>query len=194
MPTSREKLVDAAVDLILSRGYHATTVDEICEKAGVAKGSFYYAFDSKEDLGVAALEYFTAEHEEAFVSSGFMEAETPEEALFVFLDFLVAEGNNLWNRGCLLGNMALEISDDLPSIRSRLAELFEQVAVQIEQLLAPYLDSIQRPGLPSAREYSDKLAVQIEGALVMARATGDSEILTRMLSLYRDELRALKET
>jgi AcrR family transcriptional regulator len=41
----------------LARGYAATTVDAICEKAELTKGSVYYFFDSKEDLGLAVLEW-----------------------------------------------------------------------------------------------------------------------------------------
>jgi TetR/AcrR family transcriptional regulator, transcriptional repressor for nem operon len=47
----------AAKELFLARGYAATTVDAICEKAELTKGSFYYSFDSKEDLGLAVLDW-----------------------------------------------------------------------------------------------------------------------------------------
>ena len=46
--TSKEKLVAAAHALMLSKGYAATTVDEICERAGASKGSFYHFFETKE--------------------------------------------------------------------------------------------------------------------------------------------------
>ena len=46
---SKERLLAAAKELFLARGYAATTVDAICEKAELTKGSFYYSFDSKED-------------------------------------------------------------------------------------------------------------------------------------------------
>ena len=54
---AKEKLTDAALDLIWESSYGATSVDDICERAGVKKGSFYYAFKSKSDLAVAAFEH-----------------------------------------------------------------------------------------------------------------------------------------
>ena len=51
---SRELLLEAATELIRTNGYTSTTVDELCEKAGVSKGTFFHNFTSKEDLGVAA--------------------------------------------------------------------------------------------------------------------------------------------
>jgi TetR/AcrR family transcriptional regulator, cholesterol catabolism regulator len=47
---TRQRLYEAAIDLIAERGYSATTVDEIAERAGVAKGTVYYNFPSKTAL------------------------------------------------------------------------------------------------------------------------------------------------
>jgi AcrR family transcriptional regulator len=53
---STERILAGAKELFLARGYAATTVDAICEKAELTKGSFYYFFDLKEDLGLAVLD------------------------------------------------------------------------------------------------------------------------------------------
>src|SRR5438874_5439607 len=53
---AKEKLMDAVLELIWTGSYGSTTIDDICEKAGVKKGSFYYFFKSKADLAVAALD------------------------------------------------------------------------------------------------------------------------------------------
>jgi TetR/AcrR family transcriptional regulator, transcriptional repressor for nem operon len=52
----KERLTDAAMDLIWENSYGATSVDSICERAGAKKGSFYYFFKSKSELAAAALE------------------------------------------------------------------------------------------------------------------------------------------
>ena len=57
-PTNtQQKIFNAAKTLMLSKGYPATTVDEICESAKVSKGSFYHSFSSKEELGIRLLEW-----------------------------------------------------------------------------------------------------------------------------------------
>jgi len=53
---AKNKLMDAVLELIWTGSYGTTTIDQICEKAGVKKGSFYHFFDSKAVLAVAALE------------------------------------------------------------------------------------------------------------------------------------------
>jgi TetR/AcrR family transcriptional repressor of nem operon len=53
---AKQRLMDAVTELIWHGSYGTTTIDHICEKAGVKKGSFYYFFDSKCDLAAAALD------------------------------------------------------------------------------------------------------------------------------------------
>ena len=52
----KERLTDAAMDLIWENSYGATSVDAICDRAGAKKGSFYYFFKSKSELAAAALQ------------------------------------------------------------------------------------------------------------------------------------------
>ena len=53
---AKERLMEAVLELIWTGSYGNTTIDQICEKAGVKKGSFYYFFDSKADLAATAIE------------------------------------------------------------------------------------------------------------------------------------------
>src|SRR5262245_31556991 len=53
---AKKRLMDAVSELIWTGSYGTTTIDQICEKASVKKGSFYYFFDSKADLALTALE------------------------------------------------------------------------------------------------------------------------------------------
>ena len=53
---AKQRLMEAVRDLIWAGSYGSTTIDQICEKAGVKKGSFYYFFDSKADLAATAID------------------------------------------------------------------------------------------------------------------------------------------
>src|SRR6059036_1860793 len=52
---AKARLMEAVLGLIWTGSYGSTTIDQICEKAGVKKGSFYYFFDSKAELAVEAI-------------------------------------------------------------------------------------------------------------------------------------------
>ena len=51
-----QRLMDSAIFLLWGESYGSVTVDDICQKADVRKGSFYYFFKSKSDLAVKALD------------------------------------------------------------------------------------------------------------------------------------------
>lgn len=53
---AKKRLMDAVSELIWSGSYGSTTIDHICERAGVKKGSFYYFFDSKSELAAEAID------------------------------------------------------------------------------------------------------------------------------------------
>lgn len=53
----REKIIKSAIELFASKGFHETKVDEVAEKSGVAKGTIYLYFSSKEDLLVNSIDY-----------------------------------------------------------------------------------------------------------------------------------------
>jgi TetR/AcrR family transcriptional regulator, transcriptional repressor for nem operon len=59
--STKDKLLNAAMTVIRTKGYSATTVDELCENAGVTKGSFFHYFESKEDLAVQSAEHWLAD-------------------------------------------------------------------------------------------------------------------------------------
>src|SRR5690348_11019770 len=68
-PSARDKLLQAAVHVVRQKGYAATSVDDLCKAAGVTKGAFFHHFASKEDLGVAAAQYWNDFTTEFFKSA-----------------------------------------------------------------------------------------------------------------------------
>ncbi|KWW12638.1 hypothetical protein AS888_09800 [Peribacillus simplex] len=58
MNEKHKLIIDKSVELFSEKGYHATSVQEIAEKCGIAKGSFYNYFKSKEELLVSIFKYF----------------------------------------------------------------------------------------------------------------------------------------
>src|SRR5260370_34609121 len=57
---SKTKLLNAALQVIRTKGYAATTADDICYQAGETKGSFFHHFKSKDELALAAVEHWNS--------------------------------------------------------------------------------------------------------------------------------------
>src|SRR6266498_4770262 len=76
-PVVRQRLLDAARDLMLRDGFTATGVADICAAAGVTKGSFFHYFESKDAIGAAALMSFGADLGAAFATAAFQSDPDP---------------------------------------------------------------------------------------------------------------------
>src|SRR5476651_832843 len=85
---AKERLMAAALDLTWEESYGAITIDDICERAGVKKGSFYYFFDSKSDLAVSAIKAWWEERR-TLIQEWFRPEVPPLERIGKYLDFVV---------------------------------------------------------------------------------------------------------
>ena len=100
---AKEKLTDAALGLIWTSGYGATSVDDICAKANVKKGSFYHFFKSKADLEVAALEAHW-QRSKQLLNDVFSPTVPPLQRFENYFDFVIKkQGALLAEYGSVLG-------------------------------------------------------------------------------------------
>src|SRR5258706_10805991 len=129
--TTKETFLNVANDLMLTKGYEATTVDEICEKAGLAKGSFFHYFKSKEEMAKALLTRKCAANqkikEELF-------GKDPYKRVFGHIDMLIEMIKKpSGTKACIKGMLGQELSDTYPEIRKICADYFEKMANDIAQ-------------------------------------------------------------
>ena len=112
-------LLNVGCDVIYSKGYHATGIQDIVNAANIPKGSFYNYFDSKETFAVEAIEY-VAEQIHAILKKALTNAEiSPLARIFSFFDQMIAHFTQTnFEKGCLVGNMCQEMSDSSSAIRT----------------------------------------------------------------------------
>src|SRR6478752_2341926 len=101
---AKTKLLDAAMAMIRTQGYAATSVDELCRAAGVTKGAFFHHFRSKEELAVAAAAHFGAMADAIFSTAPFRALPGARERVLGYVDFRreILQGA-LPDYTCLLG-------------------------------------------------------------------------------------------
>ena len=100
---TREKLVRTAERLMLRDGYSATRVDDVIRKAGLSKGSFYHFFDSKEALGLAALEHYYADRVGRLAAGTYATETDPLRRAHGFLKHASHVAADLWSDGMPAG-------------------------------------------------------------------------------------------
>src|SRR5579863_4673088 len=116
---SKTRLLNAALQVIRARGYTATRVEDVCEAAGLTKGSFFHHFDSKEDLALAAADYWSEVTSALFAAAPYHQPADPLDRLLAYVDFrkVLLQGE-LPDFTCLVGTMTQEVYDTHPIIRA----------------------------------------------------------------------------
>lgn len=128
----KEKIVPAAVDILHRRGFHATGVHDIAVAAGVPQGSLYNHFENKEALCLAALDrYWEAGLNRLTVLSN-PRVPALKRLKTYFRGLSQAIEKPGFESGCMIGNLALEMSPSSTVVRERLAVIFATWRRKIE--------------------------------------------------------------
>jgi TetR/AcrR family transcriptional regulator, transcriptional repressor for nem operon len=180
---AKEKLMDAVLELLWTGSYGSTTVDLICEKAGVKKGSFYHFFDSKADLAAAALDAeFQVKRVE--LDALFSPTVPPLERLRKLCEVAYqrqAEAQKRFGRvlGCPLFTLGAEVSTLEATLRTRVEEILDHHA----RYIASAIREAHAAGLVDAPDAEGKarvLRAYYEGLLTQARINNNVEILREL--------------
>ncbi len=174
---ARTRLLEAARDLIRAKGYSATTVDDLCDAAGVTKGAFFHHFKSKQALGVAAAEYWAETTSELFRNSPYHEPEDPLERVLAYVDFRrsIIEGD-LAEFTCLVGTMVQEAYGAYPAIREACAASIFGHAASLEPDIKA---AVKARGITpdwTAASLARHTQAVLQGAFILAKATGDRKV------------------
>jgi len=177
---TREKLIIVAEKLMLRDGYSATRVDDILLKAGLAKGSFYHFFDSKESLALAALEHYYADRVGRLAAGGYATETDPLRRAQGFLEHVSRVVTDLWTTGCLLANLAADAAGSSRVISNALRKRTTELRALLMDLLSPFATAEI-----TAADLAEYFLVCIEGSIVLARIYGDPVYLRRGLEQFR---------
>src|SRR5262249_23629225 len=134
VPSVRERVVLAAMQLFAQKGYGSTSVAEILLAADINAGSLYHVFPGKQDVLLAVLDaYFHGRHPR-LLTPAWKGVADPIERVFALLaryrESLLATGCTY---GCPIGSLALELHEPDPPVRELLARNFANWVDAIER-------------------------------------------------------------
>lgn len=189
---TRQRLIDAAVRLVLRKGFAATSVDDVCAEAGLTKGSFFHHFQNKDEIGLAVIRWWsdmgTAEYSRAWRESKSSALQQLHAMLDIMEGFASRPGEPCV---CAIGMMAQEMAATHPAIRASCATELSVWTAQVKRLL----DTAKKQQRPFARFNSSHVAWFLnslwQGSMLIGKTTQDQNLIRQNLKLARqfvDEL------
>jgi len=177
MAPARQKLLDAAMSVIREKGYVATTVDELCARAGVAKGSFFHHFPDKEALAVAAANYWSEMTGALFALAPYHAHKDPLDRVLGYIDFRrgLLQGD-VPDFTCVVGTMVQEVYGTNPAIRDACDASISRHAEKVEADIA---EAMKERGIRTnwtAKSLALHTQAVLQGAFILAKAKGGADI------------------
>ena len=180
---AKEKLLDVAFQLIWDNSYGGVSVDQICVRADVNKGSFYYYFGSKADLAIAAYDEHWKQKQPEM--DRLFSAQTPPlERLANWCDYVYASQKNRCEKyghvcGCPYSSVGAEVATQDDKIRAKLEELLERATKYIENAVAEaQREGVLPPGDP--KRIAQQVYSFMLGMVLRAKIQNDVEVLREL--------------
>jgi TetR/AcrR family transcriptional repressor of nem operon len=191
--TAKVRLTDAAMEMIWENSYGSTSVDAICERADVRKGSFYYFFKSKSELAAEALDADWKKHQ-GQLDSMFSPTVPPLERLEHYFQFTYERLSELKKKcgsvlGCALFSLGSEVCTQDTILRDKIQEILDRKMTYFESTIR----DAHAQGLinaPDAKAKARALFAFYQGTLTQARIQNDVEVMRGAYPAALDYLRA----
>lgn len=171
---SKTRILNAALRVFREKGYSATRIEDVCETAGLTKGSFFHHFSTKEELAIAAADYWNEVTSALFASAPYHQPADPLDRVLAYVDFRKAllQGE-LPEITCLLGTMTQEVYGTHPAIRQACEA---SISSHAETLKPDIEAAIQKYGVQgdwTAESLALFTQVALQGAFILAKAKND---------------------
>ena len=181
---TRTRILATARELFHNRSYASVGIKEICDTAHVQKGSFYYFFPSKRDLALAVIDDVAEDWAQGFVAEAFDINLPPLERLDYMVDAAYYWQNAARDiegrvRGCLFGNLALEVSTREEVLRAKLMAVFNKTKERFRDTLEEAVATGAMAPLDTDNTAAAMLAY-LEGVIMLAKTQNDPEVIRRL--------------
>lgn len=165
-------LIKVGRQFIVEKGYNHTGIKEVLKVVGVPKGSFYHFFDSKEEFGLAIIDYDSQMHDlvvEKYLKDTDL---SPLNRLKQYFTFKLEEFESLqYREGCLFGNLSQEMSDQSEQFRERLEVATQRWRDQFADCIKAAQSAGEISKKQSAQDLAEFCLNSWEGALLQMKVT-----------------------
>jgi len=185
--------MDAAIDLMWEESYGSVTIDHICQRANVKKGSFYYFFKSKAELSVAALEKLWSKSWKPKLDSNFSPSVDPLVRLTSYLESIYAFGLEQKARfgkmlGCPVFTVGSEVSTQEVDVNAAIRDILSRKRRYYESAIR---DAVAQGEIEPCDPVQAAQALQalLEGLVSQSRIMNDPEVLRNLPAMALSQLR-----
>lgn len=191
---TKERILDAAEELMLDKGFHSVGLKQILDTVNVPKGSFYHYFESKEQFGVEMLKHYMEDStgRKREMLSQQAEIADPIQRLFTYLDGWVINTAKIAGKfPCLVLKLASEVTDLSEPMRQELEKGFDDWINLFQVVLDEAVEKDLLSNEIGTQETAQLMQDLLNGATQRSVINHDEEPIRRAVEFIKAHIRAM---
>jgi AcrR family transcriptional regulator len=178
-------IIEKAAPIFNSKGYAATSMQDIIDATGLAKGGIYGNFNTKDEIALEAFDYSFNKLREA-IAFKIKNEKTATGKLEAILDFYHNYTSSpIIAGGCVLLNTATDADDTLPFLKERAKKGLKDMLYSLKTILEKGMANGEFSENMNAQIEAESIFASIEGGIMMSQLNDSPAILNRQLEQIR---------
>lgn len=177
-------------EIFHSKGYQATSVNDILEAAHIGKGQFYHYFSSKHNLGLTVVEDLLDDWSQHLIIDTLQSTNQPVARLNEMLDHTLKYHSAIAKkRGCPIGNLAIEMSEQDEAFRLKIQDFFNQWIAAVKAALDEMVNQNRLDSSTDTYKSAQAIVSMMEGGILLMKNQQNIDLLRNVFDIIRTQYR-----
>jgi len=187
--TTRQFIIEKAAPVFNKKGIAGTTIDDILEATGMAKGGLYGRFENKEELARVMVDHMLDKLGKK-MTEDMAKEKTAVKKIFAIMSIYMDPFNSFIPGGCPILNFSVEVDDTDPVLKNILKNSVERAQARIISTIEQGVRSGELSSDINAADFAMQLFASLEGGMLMSRITGNPKYMAGLIRMLKAELKS----
>ncbi len=190
---TKQFIIEKAAPIFNKKGFAATSMNDILEATGLAKGGVYGNFDSKEDIALMAFEYANERLLTALADKIKKEVSAQDKLVAIFNFYHNYSIYPILEGGCPLLNTAIDSDFNFPALKERAALALNKMLGSLEFIINKGITTKEFRKKVNAKAEANLIFSVIEGGMMMSRLNNEPKYLNDLLVYLKKHIKSYKK-
>jgi len=188
MSSKKQEIIRIAREVIHSKGYQATSINDIMVAASIGKGQFYHYFSSKRDLGLEIVEDLVKDWENQLIVGILHSSDDPITKLNRMLKWAETSHAEMEIKyGCAMGNLAIEMSAQDEEFRVQIEKFFKHWVDSVADILTEMIEDHQLDESINPKKNAESIVAMIEGGILLMVSRQNIQVLQDIFEVIKQQ-------
>lgn len=186
---TKQFIIERSAPLFNTKGYAATSMSDIQQATGLAKGGIYGNFKNKDEIALEAFDYSFNKLREA-LRFRIRQESSASAKLNAILDFYYNYSESpLIKGGCVLLNTATDADDAIPFLKERAKQGLKEMLASLKHIIEKGMEAGEFSKKLNPQNEAELIFAAIEGGIMMSKLSDNPAILNKVLDHLKKQIK-----